>query len=116
MFNGVVAFHHIVHNLHCYLGRRAELYLLWAPVSDRCMDAVCHVSELRPEDLQLNCWSCVHSLDKNTFYTAKEMNFVSCLPSSCCIFNCEIYPNTAHHAPSVFGFTSEHLRPKKIFL
>lgn len=116
MFNGVVAFHHIVHNLHCYLGRRAELYLLWAPVSDMCMDAVCHVGELRPEGLQLNCWSCVHSLDKKPVYTAKEVNFVSLLPFSCCIFNCEISPNKSHCAPSFCGFTSEHLWPKEIFL
>lgn len=60
-------------------------------VSDICINAVCHISELRPEALQLNYCDCVHNLDENPVYIAKEVYFVS-PPRSCCIFNCEIFP------------------------
>lgn len=46
-------------------------------VSDICINAVCHISELRPEALQLNYCDCVHNLDENPVYIAKEVYFVS---------------------------------------
>lgn len=48
-------------------------------VSDIHSNAVCHISELRPEALQLNC---VHNLDENPVYIAKEVYFVSPHPTS----------------------------------
>lgn len=61
-------------------------------VSDIRIDAVCHISELRPEALQLNYCGCVHNLDENPVYIAKEVYFVSPPTPPCCIFNCEIFP------------------------
>lgn len=51
-----------------------------ACVSDIHIDAVCHISELRPEALQLNYCGCVHNLDENPVYIAKEVYFVKTPP------------------------------------
>lgn len=72
-------------------------------VSD--MDAVCHISELRPEALQLNCCGCVHNLDENPVYIAKEVYFVSPLPSVllgeiCPAAAPDPRPRTSQNAPS----------------
>ena len=46
-------------------------------VTDSRINAVCHIGELRPEALQLNDCGCVHNLDENPVYIAKEVYFVS---------------------------------------
>lgn len=57
------AFHHIVHNLHCYL-RLGSLDCIYVgvSVSDIRIDAVCHISEQRPETLQLSYCGCVYTV------------------------------------------------------
>lgn len=78
-------------------------------VSD--MDAVCHISELRPEALQLNCCGCVHNLDENPVYIAKEVYFVSPLPPSCCVKYVLQRPGryVLTHGP---GYPRMHLKPQ----
>lgn len=85
------------------------MYLLWVGVSDICIDAVCHISELRPEALQLNC---VHSLDENPVYIPKEVYFVSPFPPipSCCIFHCEIFPAARSVCPHCLIYPRMHLQ------
>lgn len=78
-------------------------------VSDIRIDAVCHISELRPEALQLNYCGCVHNLDENPVYIAKEVYFVSPFPPSCCIFNCEIFP-ARPVCPDGLMYPSMHLQ------
>lgn len=55
-------------------GRRCIYF--GACVSDVHIHAVRHISELRPDALQLNFPVCVHSLDTNPVYIAKEVYFV----------------------------------------
>lgn len=87
------------------------LYLLWGLVSDIRIDAVCHISELRPEALQLIYCGCVHNLDKNPVYTAKEVYFVS--PAVYLIVKYFLWPagvswwpNITQNAPSAVGITA----------
>lgn len=81
-------------------------------VSDIRINAVCHISELRPEALQLNYCGCVHSLDENPVYIAKEVYFVSPHPAVYLIVKYFLLPrsgqadmsqmpNISHNAPSV---------------
>lgn len=82
-------------------------------VSDIRIDAVCHISELRPEALQLNYCGCVHNLDENPVYIAKEVYFVSPFPHPAVYLIVKYFllprrglagvsrrPNTSQYAPS----------------